>query len=42
MLTCIFVQTICCVMLESIIDPLKCNFQQRKKHKLNFTGVPNI
>ena len=43
LLTGIIIQTICCVILELIIDPLKCNSQQRKKkHKLSFTGVPNI
>ena len=42
LLTGIIIQTICCVILESMIDPMKCNSQQRKKHKLNFAGVPNI
>ena len=42
LLTGIIIQTICCVILESMIDPMKYNSQQRKKHKLNFAAVPNI
>ena len=42
LLTGIIIQTICCVILESMIDQLKCNSRQRKKHKLNLDGVPNI
>ena len=42
LLTGIIIQTICCVILESRIEPMKCNSQQRKKHKLNFAAVPNI
>ena len=42
LLTGIIIQTICCVILESMIDPMKCNSQQRKKHKLNVAAVPTI
>ena len=42
LLTGIIIQTICCVILESMIDPMKCNSQQREKDKLNFAAVPNI
>ena len=44
MLTGIIIQTICYVIVESMIDPLKCNSQQQsnEKKQLNFAGVPRV